>query len=68
MKPLKVGDSVTMPKFEFLSDGVIAEVVTYQFHPDVVGYVITLDDKAPNEYAYNTHTVFMFPIDVELVK
>jgi hypothetical protein len=68
MKPLKVGDRVTLPKFEFLSDGVIARVIKSPLHPDAFGYEITLDDKAPNEYAYNAYDVFMFPSDVELVK
>jgi hypothetical protein len=68
MKQLKVGDRVTLPHFKFLSDGVITEVVKSRLLPNASGYVIKLDEKAPNEYAYDTYNVFMFPRDVELVE
>lgn len=68
MKPLKVGDRVTMPTVKYLSDGVVTEVFTASQNPRVFGYGITLDAEAPDESAYYGYDVFMPPWLVELVK
>lgn len=58
---LKVGDRVRVG-FSFLSDGVINKV------HDGFGYTVKLDEKAPNEYAWETDEVLMFEGDLELVE
>ena len=62
MKTLSVNDRVTLPNHDFLSNGFIQSVV------DGVGFIIKLDEKAPNTYAWETDEVIMFPEDVELIK
>ena len=47
-------------KHDFLSSGIITAVV------EDIGFVVRLDEKAPNEYAYNTHEVLLFDEDIEL--
>ena len=58
---MKVGDRVKT-RHKFLSDGVIKKIIPH------VGYMVHLDEKAPNEYAYETHDVLLFPEDLELEK
>jgi hypothetical protein len=55
-----------MPNHPYLSDGNV-KTVHEGFGGCNVGYVIKLDEKAPNEYAYDTDEVLMFPCDIELV-
>lgn len=62
MKILKVGTRVTLPNHDFLSDGYVMKVIKG------FGYLIKLDIKAPNEYAWDTDELLMFPYDVEEIK
>lgn len=55
MKTLKVGQRVTLPNHDFLSDGYVLKVIKD------VAYIIKLDEKAPNTYAWETDEVLMFP-------
>ncbi len=61
MRDMKVGDRVKT-KHEFLSDGEIIDDV------GGLGYIVKLDKKAPNEYAWDTYEVLMFEDDVELIE
>ena len=60
-KELKVGDRVSH-RHNFLSDGKVIKVVKY------FGYVVKLDEKAPNEYAWETDEILCFPNDIEKIK
>lgn len=62
---MNIGDRVTMPEHPFLSDGVIIKVVSSMLGGKL--YIVKLDEKAPNNYAYETDEVLMFPKDIELV-
>ena len=66
MKILNAGDRVRT-KYDFLSDGEIIKTIRYSESVDVFGYVIKLDEKAPNEYAYETDEVLLPPEDVRLL-
>ena len=57
---MKVNDRVKIIDHDFLSDGYIKRFI--------VGFVIVkLDEKAPNEYAYDTDEVLMFECNLELI-
>ena len=58
---MKEGDRVKT-KLEFLSDGFIKRVVPG------IGFVIKLDEKAPNAYAYDTDEVLLFSSGIEVIK
>jgi hypothetical protein len=59
---MEVGDRVKT-KHKFLTDGVIVRVIPY------VGYIVKLDEKAPNEYSHNTkNEVLMYANELELEK
>ena len=60
MKNPKVGQRVTLPSHDFLSNGVIKENI-----PSMRATIVKLDEKAPNEYAWNTDEVFMWWVDIE---
>lgn len=60
MKTLKVGTRVRHVNCDFLSDGYIIKVIQ-----SGVAYVVKLDKKAPNEYAWDTDEVLVFPSDIE---
>ena len=55
---MKVGDRVKT-KHDFLTNGEIIE-------DTAIGFVVRLDGKAPNEYAFNTREVLLFGEDLEL--
>lgn len=59
MKTLKLGTRVRLPNHDFLSEGYVLKVIKD------VAYIIKLDEKAPNTYAWETEEVLMFPSDVE---
>ncbi len=58
----KIGDRVKHIDHPFLSHGHIIKVVN---NFGYVVYVVKLDEKAPNEYAYNTDEVLAFSSDIE---
>ena len=58
---MKVGDRVKT-KHDFLSNGEIIRKI-----PNV-GFIVKLDEKAPNEYSWETDEVLMFPSYLELEK
>lgn len=62
MSKISCGDRVRLPKYDFLSDGRIIKEAPYG-----IGYVVRLDEYAPNEYAYNTNEVLMFAEDIEVI-
>lgn len=55
----KAGDRVKHINHPFLSAGSIKTVM-----PDF-GYIVKLDEKAPNEYAWDTDEVLAFPSYIE---
>ena len=61
---INVGDRVKFTDKPFLSDGYIKKIIT-SFGGDVI--IIKLDEKAPNEYAYNTDEVLSFGNDIEVI-
>lgn len=60
MKKFKVGDRVTIPSLEFLSAGSIIRVLK-----GMNAAIVKLDEKAPNEYAWETDEVLMWMTDLE---
>lgn len=64
---MKQGDRVKFTDKPFLSDGYIKEV-----HAGITQnqriYIIKLDEKAPNEYAYETDEVISFGDDLEVIE
>ena len=60
MKKFKVGDRVTMPSLEFLSAGSIIRILK-----GMNAVIVKLDEKAPNEYAWETDEVLMWMVDIE---
>ena len=64
---MKVGDRVKT-KYDFLSDGNIKEVVDSWNGALEDAYIVKLDEKAPNKYAWNTDEVFMWAGDLELME
>jgi len=65
MRSLKVNQRVTLPNHDFLSNGYILRIL-----PDdgITFYVIKLDVKAPNTYAWETDEVLMLQEDIKLEK
>lgn len=61
---MKQGDRVKFTDKPFLSNGYIKKIIT-NFGSDVL--IIKLDEKAPNEYAYNTDEVVSFGNDIEVI-
>jgi len=59
---IKQGDRVRFLDKPFLSDGYIIKVVPS------FGYIVKLDKKAPNEYAWETDEVLSFGNDIEVIK
>lgn len=60
MKKFKVGDRVTIPSLEFLSAGSIIRILK-----GMNAAIVKLDEKAPNEYAWETDEVLMWIVDLE---
>lgn len=60
MKKFKVGDRVTIPSLEFLSAGSIIRILK-----GMNAVIVKLDEKAPNEYAWETDEVLMWMVDLE---
>lgn len=58
---MNIGDRVKILNHDFLSDGFIKDVIEGC-------YIIKLDEKAPNEYAWDTDEALMFGINLELIK
>lgn len=67
-KAFNKGDRVTLPNHEFLSDGVIKKIHFSPVSSKPFAATVKLDEKAPNEYAWETDEVFMYFSDMELVK
>lgn len=61
MAKFKVGDRVSIPSRDFLSNGEIIKLLR-----EINAAIVKLDEKAPNEYAYNTDEVLMWFVDLEL--
>jgi hypothetical protein len=61
---LKAGDRVKH-KYPFLSDGEVVKVVEGAFIGPA--YIVKLDEKAPNTYAWNTDEILCFAEDIEKV-
>jgi hypothetical protein len=59
----KVGDRVKFKEKDFLSNGSIKKVVAGHFSASA--YIVKLDKKAPNEYAWDTDEVLAWPNDLE---
>jgi len=65
MKMMRMSEEVTsrnscpLSRPPILSDGYVKKVIKG------FGYIIKLDEKAPNEYAWETDEVLAFPSDIE---
>lgn len=59
----KVGGRVKFKEKDFLSNGSIKKVCNGVFWSKA--YIVKLDRKAPNEYAWNTDEVLAWPNDLE---
>lgn len=59
MKALKRETHVRYIDHPFLSEGYVKQVIKD------FGYIIKLDKKAPNEYAWDADEVLAFPNDIE---
>ena len=62
---LKAGDRVRFTDISSLSDGVILKVLEKSFYEV---YIIKLDKKATDEYAWDTDEILSFGDDIELIK
>lgn len=62
----KVGDRVIHTDRPFLSAGEVVKVVVDNYYGQLFGYVVKLDEFAPNEYVFNTDEVFAFPEYLQL--
>lgn len=62
MVKFNVGDRVKFKDKDFLPNGSIKKVSS---SGDFTAYIIKLDKKAPNEYAWNTDEVLAWPNDLE---
>lgn len=58
---MNIGDRVKT-KHKFLSEGTLKKKVPY------VGWIVKLDEKAPNEYAWDTDEVLLFDGDIEVIE
>lgn len=63
MKRFKKYQRVKFKDKDFLSNGYIKKVVGGG--ADFIAYIVKLDEKAPNEYAYETDEVMAFADDIE---
>ena len=63
MKKFNVGERVKFKEKDFLSNGVVKQVLK---NGGFRVYIVKLDKKAPNEYAWNTDEVLEFGTDLEL--
>jgi hypothetical protein len=54
---MKINDRVTIKDHDFLSDGYVLEVWAG-------ACIIKLDEKAPNQYAWETDEVLMFNVNL----
>lgn len=61
---MKINDRVKFINKPFLSDGYILRIFVSFGAPT---YIIKLDEKAPNEYAWNTDEVLSFGSDIEVI-
>lgn len=58
----KIKDRVTFPDIDFLSEGYILKIIPH------LGYIVKLDKKAPNTYAYETDEILVFADMIKLVE
>lgn len=63
---LKLNQRICFTDKPFLSDGYILEIVNSGFGSKY--YIIKLDKKAPNEYAWETDEVLSFGNDIEILE
>jgi hypothetical protein len=64
MKPkFKVGDRVKWKDKPFLSNGYVLKAMNSGLGGLL--YIIKTDEKAPNEYAWNTDNLIAWPNDIE---
>ena len=61
---MNLNDRVRFTDKPFLSDGYIKKIITNLGHPF---FIIKLDRKAPNEYAFETDEVVSFGGDIEVI-
>lgn len=64
-KKYKVGQGIKWTGKDFLSDGHIKKIISSH---GIQIYIIKLDRKAPNEYAWNTDEVLSFGGDFEIAE
>lgn len=64
MSDIKAGQRVKFIDKPFLSDGCVKKVVR-SFGSKY--YIIKLDEKAPNEYAWETDEVLSFGCDIRVI-
>jgi hypothetical protein len=65
MKPkFKINDRVKWKDKPFLSNGYVLKVMNSGLGGLL--YIIKTDEKAPNEYAWNTDNLIAWPNDIEL--
>jgi hypothetical protein len=64
MSKLKINQRVEILNHDFLSDGYILQVIK---NFGVTFYVIKLDEKAPNTYAWETDEILMFAENLKVI-
>lgn len=57
---MKINDRVEILNHDYLSDGYIKDIIEGF-------YIIKLDERAPNEYAWETDEVLMFGINLKVI-
>jgi len=62
---MNIGDRVRFKDHPFLSDGNISDI--YPNPPSSAWYTVKLDEKPPNEYAWNTDEVLAFDDQIEVI-
>ena len=67
MSDFKVGQRVRFTDKPYLSEGYVKEIVRSPFGP-AAWHIIKLDEKAPNEYAWETDEVLSLGDDIEAIK
>jgi hypothetical protein len=63
---MKLNTRVRFKDKPFLSDGYIYEII--EGYDGADAYIIKLDEKAPNEYAWETDEVLSFGNDIEEIE
>ena len=63
-KKIELGARVKFIDKPFLPGGFIKKHV-FGLGGELVGYIVKLDKKAPNQYAYNTDEIFDFPASLQ---